>query len=342
MIHFPLGCANKASRVWILSFRFVLALTFILSGLGVQKALFADTPTVEPVSPVGEPKDQILPELDSNLDDDQKLSQLSRQRSQILRNISIQETFIRQLEAILESSSTASIKLRKEIEDLEEELIPLPTRKENVEREKARIESQIPVVDKAIQAERAADRDNTGNLTEEQLANFVKELEWYVRRRLELEQEFADIGRSEQQLNESLAKEKDELQSIDGYLVDQQEKLRSARETLSRLVNNQASVEEMISEILNPKMEENKFRLWATGAFTILVGVLILGFFYILRGNDKIKEAIFSGDSGIQFLTLFSLVIAIILFGITRVLEGKELAALLGGLSGYILGRVAK
>jgi presenilin-like A22 family membrane protease len=45
-------------------------------------------------------------------------------------------------------------------------------------------------------------------------------------------------------------------------------------------------------------------------------------------------------QSGIQFLTLFSLVIAIILFGITDILEGKELAALLGGLSGYILGRV--
>lgn len=39
------------------------------------------------------------------------------------------------------------------------------------------------------------------------------------------------------------------------------------------------------------------------------------------------------GQSGIQFLTLFSLVIAIILFGITGILKGKELAALLGGLS---------
>jgi hypothetical protein len=36
---------------------------------------------------------------------------------------------------------------------------------------------------------------------------------------------------------------------------------------------------------------------------------------------------------------LFFLVIAIILFGILRILEGKELSALLGGLSGYILGR---
>jgi hypothetical protein len=40
-----------------------------------------------------------------------------------------------------------------------------------------------------------------------------------------------------------------------------------------------------------------------------------------------------------QFITIFSLVIAIILFGITGILESKELSALLVGLSGFILGR---
>jgi hypothetical protein len=44
-------------------------------------------------------------------------------------------------------------------------------------------------------------------------------------------------------------------------------------------------------------------------------------------------------ESGTQFVTLFSLLIAIILFGVLKILEGKELAALLGGLSGYVLGR---
>src|SRR5207247_2857890 len=51
------------------------------------------------------------------------------------------------------------------------------------------------------------------------------------------------------------------------------------------------------------------------------------------------RRAIFAGQTGIQFLTLFSIVIAIILFGITGILADKELAALLGGISGYILGR---
>jgi hypothetical protein len=44
----------------------------------------------------------------------------------------------------------------------------------------------------------------------------------------------------------------------------------------------------------------------------------------------------------LQFITLFSLIIAIILFGLTDVLQGRELAALPGGISGYILGRSAR
>lgn len=73
-------------------------------------------------------------------------------------------------------------------------------------------------------------------------------------------------------------------------------------------------------------------------AFTILVLVVIIGFF-VIAVKSKVAYIIFSGSEGMQFLTLFLIVIAIILFGIMGTLEGKELAALLGGLSGYILGR---
>jgi len=64
-----------------------------------------------------------------------------------------------------------------------------------------------------------------------------------------------------------------------------------------------------------------------------------VGFFVIATKEKTIRDLIFSNDSGLQFVTLFSLIIAIILFGVIGVLEGRELAALLGGLSGYILGR---
>jgi hypothetical protein len=74
-------------------------------------------------------------------------------------------------------------------------------------------------------------------------------------------------------------------------------------------------------------------------AFAALIGLVIAGFFWLSNKDESMRRAIFSGQTGIQFLTLFSIVIAIILFGITSILQDKELAALLGGLSGYILGR---
>jgi hypothetical protein len=81
------------------------------------------------------------------------------------------------------------------------------------------------------------------------------------------------------------------------------------------------------------------FKLQMSGVFAALVGIVIVGFFAVAFRDEQVRREIFAGQAGIQFVTLFSLVIAIILFGIIGVLEGKELAALLGGLSGYILGR---
>lgn len=90
---------------------------------------------------------------------------------------------------------------------------------------------------------------------------------------------------------------------------------------------------------LQAELEKNKYTSSATYVFGILVGAVIVGFFLIAFFSAPVRMAIFAGDSGIQFVTLFSLVIAIILFGVLGILEGKELSALLGGLSGYILGR---
>lgn len=93
-----------------------------------------------------------------------------------------------------------------------------------------------------------------------------------------------------------------------------------------------------ISKLIGP---EQQFKRDLSLGFTLLIAAVVIGFFTICFRDATIREKIFSGQAGIQFLTLFSLVIAIILFGMTGVLEGKELAALLGGISGYILGKVA-
>jgi hypothetical protein len=94
-----------------------------------------------------------------------------------------------------------------------------------------------------------------------------------------------------------------------------------------------------ITQLTSP---EQTFRTNTSWVFAGLIGSVIIGFFVLAFRDEIMRRAIFSGETGIQFLTLFSVVIAIILFGIINILEGKELAALLGGLSGYILGRTSQ
>lgn len=98
-------------------------------------------------------------------------------------------------------------------------------------------------------------------------------------------------------------------------------------------------VQGRISQLTSP---EQNFRTNTSWVFAGLISAVIIGFFVLAFKDEVMRRAIFSGETGIQFLTLFSVVIAIILFGIINILEGKELAALLGGLSGYILGRTSQ
>jgi len=98
-------------------------------------------------------------------------------------------------------------------------------------------------------------------------------------------------------------------------------------------------VEQKMNELINIEGPRQKFKSWMSLTFAGLVAMVISGFFVLAWRDKRVRRAIFAGQAGIQFVTLFSLVIAIILFGITGILQDKELAALLGGLSGYILGR---
>ncbi len=110
--------------------------------------------------------------------------------------------------------------------------------------------------------------------------------------------------------------------------------------SVSKLVASQGRLDDEINDTLRTDDQRNTFKTQIAFAFAMLVASVIGGFFLLSWKDEAVRRAIFSGESGIQFLTLFSVVIAIILFGITGILESKELAALLGGLSGYILGRV--
>jgi hypothetical protein len=102
------------------------------------------------------------------------------------------------------------------------------------------------------------------------------------------------------------------------------------------------NVEQRIASLFDASKEETDFRVRATYTFAVLVFLVVSGFYLIAWYKTGVAETIFAGEMGMQFITLFLIVIAIILFGIMGTLEGKELAALLGGLSGYILGRVER
>jgi hypothetical protein len=118
-----------------------------------------------------------------------------------------------------------------------------------------------------------------------------------------------------------------------------QEQLDKAKSDLDLKLKRKDSVESRMSQLIDLETPKQQFKTSMSRTFAFLVGAVIVGFFIIAALDQTVRREIFSGQAGIQFITLFSLVIAIILFGITGILEDKELAALLGGLSGYILGR---
>jgi hypothetical protein len=112
-----------------------------------------------------------------------------------------------------------------------------------------------------------------------------------------------------------------------------------ARAKLQRTEDYLLALDDSVNSALLTTDTNNSFRTNICLAFSGLVGAVIIGFFIVAYRDEPIRRNLFANDAAIQFVTIFCLIIAIILFGVINILEGRELAALLGGLSGYILGR---
>jgi len=112
-----------------------------------------------------------------------------------------------------------------------------------------------------------------------------------------------------------------------------------AKEKLAAASSERDAIDSEMTKRIDLETPQQDFKKIMSITFAGLVGMVIIGFFLIASWDQEVRRDVFSDQAGLQFITLFSLVIAIILFGIVEILEGKELAALLGGLSGYILGR---
>lgn len=140
------------------------------------------------------------------------------------------------------------------------------------------------------------------------------------------------------------------LAAIQGYIDDTNQKLetlKNASELQQKkndaysLRRRQTQVEQKIAALFDDKRDVSLFRAISTAIMGVLIAIVVGGFYVIAWYKDGIATKIFGGEMGMQFVTLFLIVIAIILFGIMGTLEGRELAALLGGLSGYILGKAS-
>jgi hypothetical protein len=137
---------------------------------------------------------------------------------------------------------------------------------------------------------------------------------------------------------ETLAQDRKSAESfLDGKTSEKlKAELKTFKDDLSWRNAKLDCINAELAQMFSP---QQSFKSQISLLFAGLIFVVIIGFFVIAYQDQTVRQAIFGGQTGLQFLTLFSIVIAIILFGITNILEGRELAALLGGLSGYILGK---
>lgn len=129
------------------------------------------------------------------------------------------------------------------------------------------------------------------------------------------------------------------LDALNKQEINLTDKLTAAKQVIDQKGRRLSVLENEINILLIPRSAKDDFKFSISVIFALLVGAVIFFFFRVSLKDEIVRRMVFSAEAGIQFVTLFSLVIAIILFGITGILEGKELSALLGGISGYILGR---
>lgn len=164
-----------------------------------------------------------------------------------------------------------------------------------------------------------------------------------------LEKNVATVTRDLERAKNANPQDPARIDLINGYLEDAQKDLATFKDSGPELIRSRLTrestarrlfrVEQRIAALFDSARDTNRFRTSVTYTFGVLVFFVIVGFYMIAWAKEGIAKTIFAGEMGMQFVTLFLIVIAIILFGIMGTLEGKELSALLGGLSGYILGR---
>ncbi|GAB3244072.1 hypothetical protein GCM10027346_41400 [Hymenobacter seoulensis] len=141
----------------------------------------------------------------------------------------------------------------------------------------------------------------------------------------------------------SVGQLKTKLSRISSYFVEANaaaKRMRTIDRSIEAVEKDVNDCRRQIDVALAPEYKEQDFRKQITLYFSLLIALMLVSFFLIVHqnaGNELSKNLLSS--NGLQFITLFVLIIAVILFGILSILQSSELAAILAGISGYILGR---
>ena len=123
-------------------------------------------------------------------------------------------------------------------------------------------------------------------------------------------------------------------------VIKKYKKINILETNIKNVTNDITKCTNQIDSALAPEYQQQDFRKTISISFSILIGLLLAIFFFIVykRSDHTLSKDLLSGN-GLQFITLFVLIIAVILFGILNILGSSELAAILSGISGYILGK---
>ncbi len=157
-----------------------------------------------------------------------------------------------------------------------------------------------------------------------------------------LEQRIQDAkDRREEQLSKQTELEQT-IQQAEARQLELRQGVIVAQRLIATSEQSVFAIDAKIEVLLGQLDEQSDFRFWITLAFILLVGGVIFWVARITNDHADVRQTVFAGDKGLQFVTLFALIIAIILFGIVGILSGRELSALLGGISGFILGRAGQ
>lgn len=120
-----------------------------------------------------------------------------------------------------------------------------------------------------------------------------------------------------------------------------QKELDAKRGELARKRQRIIDIDYELSDRLAIEEGNRSFRSRVAGGFGLLILVLFIGVVFIILRRDDVRQKVVA-DGVTPLLAVFLLVAVVALVAITGVMESKDISGLIGGIGGYLLGRVEK